>query len=100
MLSAFCLIAPKTCRGVVIDPFHLLFSTRGRIGRLTYFCASVATTVGSKMIVALTEPTSGRMSVTEALACFGVNLLLLYVTVCIAVKRAHDFDKSGWWLLS
>ena len=28
-----------------------------------------------------------------------VSLALLVPTVCVGVRRLHDTDKSGWWLL-
>jgi uncharacterized membrane protein YhaH (DUF805 family) len=77
----------------------ILFSFQGRIARRTYWGASIgvavtfyAVAIGLVLIFGEEHP-----------APF-VGVLLLYVplvwtSLAIQVKRWHDVDKSGWWVL-
>ncbi len=77
---------------------RILFSLYGRIGRTTYVALIVLNIVAS---AALHEAFGGGPSSTEepTLVALVLSLMLSYVGIASAVKRFHDRDKSGWWLL-
>ncbi len=89
-----------------------LFGFRGRINRARYWqfvglsmliwVVAVALIVaGSAMGLSIKPGTPGA---TNNLIAFGIllaALLLFYVysSIAIVIKRLHDRDKSGWWVL-
>jgi uncharacterized membrane protein YhaH (DUF805 family) len=74
----------------------LLFSFKGRIGRQTYWFASLAFMAAflfSGMLVdVLGEDTGGIVVLL-------LVILIGYMSIAVAAKRWHDRDKSGWWSL-
>jgi uncharacterized membrane protein YhaH (DUF805 family) len=88
----------------------ILFSFEGRIGRQTFWFATLATSLINCMIsVVLVGVARGLGSgVGQGSGDVGVVpiiVLLLWVPVAawvslaIQAKRWHDRDKSGWWIL-
>lgn len=74
----------------------LLFGFRGRINRAKYWLAVAIYVVFMLVIVAL-------IFATAVSGLFFV-VLLLYIPliisgIAVGIKRLHDRDKSGWWLL-
>jgi uncharacterized membrane protein YhaH (DUF805 family) len=111
-----------------MDYARLLFSFRGRINRARYwqamlivFCWMIflgALTVGAVVllggtkpiklgvgseILKLFDPASNRSlrlaDVPVLLFETAGSALLLWVFFATSVKRLHDRDKSGWWLI-
>jgi uncharacterized membrane protein YhaH (DUF805 family) len=97
----------------------LLFSYQGRINRAKYWTAVliylavnlVVVAIGFIMfgnsILALSDDV-GEDGLLLGLASRGIGFLLLSVVIYIplivsgifvGIKRLHDRDKSGWWLL-
>jgi uncharacterized membrane protein YhaH (DUF805 family) len=75
---------------------RLLFSFRGRVGRLEFWLMallSIPFYVGAKLMNGgfAHDPTESP----------GILLLLptLWPAFAVTVKRWHDRDKSGWWML-
>ena len=87
--------------------WKIFFSFQGRISRGTYWWAIVVRTVVSciwaLVLVATIEPP--YLSATSLFAFVtGLFALMLFMLTCycgypIAVKRWHDRNKSGWWIL-
>lgn len=75
---------------------RLLFDFQGRIGRRTWWLWGVAAMIGFAIYATVLLRVAGvSASVTDT----AVNLLLLWPTLALSVKRWHDRDKSGWWVL-
>jgi uncharacterized membrane protein YhaH (DUF805 family) len=80
-------------------------SFQGRIGRQTWwlryvlllFCINVAVQVAA-WVVSVVDFT-GLFAWLFALVGFLVVLALLWPSLAGGVKRLHDRDMSGWWLL-
>jgi uncharacterized membrane protein YhaH (DUF805 family) len=80
-----------------MDPIDLLFGFKGRINRAKYwlvvsiwFVASVA----GMMLVWMSEFSMIAIVLTAVVAIAGI-----VVGVAVGIKRLHDRNKSGWWLL-
>ncbi|GJD93815.1 DUF805 domain-containing protein [Methylobacterium iners] len=93
---------------------QLLFSARGRIGRgrfwlagLLYLAISLAASVAFALLrqIIPAEDAEGNFSVEGVkaipylLLIFGVLGVFLWSGVCVGIKRFHDRDKSGAWIL-
>jgi uncharacterized membrane protein YhaH (DUF805 family) len=80
----------------------LLFSFDGRIGRKTWWLASLALVAVGLVIQAIAI---GLGFVSETLAMVGaaiallVLLVLVWSALALQAKRWHDLDKSAWWIL-
>jgi FAD/FMN-containing dehydrogenase/uncharacterized membrane protein YhaH (DUF805 family) len=72
---------------------YLLFTTRGRINRLTYWTASVFTWTTFYVLFNALE---FAFSYT---ATWIIYPLLFAALFCTATKRLHDSNKTGYWLL-
>ena len=77
---------------------ELFFSFRGRINRQPYWLATLLMTV---LMIALIFA-----SLSMGLAAGGLALVIMlaYIPIvwagfALGVKRLHDRDKSGWWLV-
>ena len=78
-------------------PFwRLLLDPRGRIGRRSWWLYGVALMLGLGLLLhALLGIARVRMETAEPL----VNVLLLWPVLALSIKRWHDRDQSGWWVL-
>ena len=77
---------------------EILFSFKGRIGRKTYWMFFLAFMVVLFLLVGVFS----AMGLNENI--MAVVMLVLYIpaiwmSLAVQVKRWHDRDKSGWWVL-
>jgi uncharacterized membrane protein YhaH (DUF805 family) len=88
---------------------EFLFSPRGRVNRAKYWLFALVSIAIMVVLIAvmgfawaksLYDPRGGFGFPVGAMIVFGiVYLVLLVVGIFIGIKRLHDRDKSGWWLL-
>jgi uncharacterized membrane protein YhaH (DUF805 family) len=83
-----------------IDWQHLLFAFDGRINRGKFWLSLVAIwvigiVVGGVFgyIVYLISPTLAY------LFWFVMYIAMIWIGLAVSIKRWHDRDKSGWWVL-
>jgi len=75
---------------------HLLLGLHGRIDRRTWWLWGVAAPLGLALYFTVVLRVAGLPARATDVA---VNPLLLWPTLAVSVKRWHDRDKSGWWVL-
>ncbi|HXQ46104.1 MAG TPA: DUF805 domain-containing protein [Caulobacteraceae bacterium] len=82
---------------------HLLTSFQGRIRRMHFWLGLLGIIVVFGVLYSILASMSGMASGSPnglILALMGVlYLVYLYVWAAIMVKRAHDRDKTGWFVL-
>jgi uncharacterized membrane protein YhaH (DUF805 family) len=85
---------------------EMLFSFKGRIGRLTYWGLSIVLIAidfaGIFVLDFIDRAFSSSQSGTSdfiLLLILGFTGVILWTLLAISVKRWHDLDKSGWWML-
>ena len=79
-----------------IDWGHLLFAFDGRINRAKFWLGIGATWLVAIVIIGIVA----AMNSTFGWAIAGVFYIgLIWVGLAISIKRWHDRDKSGWWVL-
>ena len=81
------------------DLKSLLFSFRGRVPRSTFWCYSIAAAFAYFAIVAVLSMLLGSEPGIAALVSFILYVPLVWISLALQVKRWHDRDKSGWWVL-
>jgi uncharacterized membrane protein YhaH (DUF805 family) len=79
-----------------MPPGRLFFGFRGRVSRRQFWLHGVAALLG---LAVLCQVLLGIARVRAGTADLVVNLLLLWPALAVSVKRWHDRDKSGWWVL-
>ncbi|MGN7981379.1 DUF805 domain-containing protein [Burkholderia sp. 22313] len=78
----------------------LLFSFEGRIGRLPWWIYAVAYAVLSAIFDAGSRGSSGDdLPLLAMLVLFAIAVVSVWASIAVGVKRLHDIDKSGWWML-
>ena len=77
-------------------PQAMLFSTSGRISRRRFWLWGVLALLGLGLLL---QGLLGVARVRAGTAEHIVNLLLLWPAAAISIKRLHDTDRSGWWVL-
>jgi uncharacterized membrane protein YhaH (DUF805 family) len=78
-----------------IDWQHLLFRFDGRINRAKFWSGVGALIVAYIVIFALFAIDSGALRALLGLA----YIAMIWPSLAISIKRWHDRDKSGWWVL-
>jgi len=79
-----------------MPPLRMFFDPRGRIGRRDFWLYGVAAVAGLTLLLnALLGIAGMPPEYREPL----VNLLLLWPVLAVSIKRWHDRDKPGWWVL-
>jgi uncharacterized membrane protein YhaH (DUF805 family) len=84
--------------------FQLLFGLSGRINRAKYWLAIVIFSVTMLIVLIVVSFAAWIVGdITLGLLPFVIAViiytLLLISFIAIGIKRLHDRDKSGWWLL-
>jgi len=93
-----------------MDWTTLLFSFQGRINRAKYWLAVLIYVVVWIVFIAAVFMWIGGMNIDNLFSFAGAGLLIwligfiLFVAgiwsgLAIGIKRLHDRDKSGWWIL-
>lgn len=91
---------------------NLLFGFSGRVGRSQWWLAQLAILVlivaALAVILSAVDPDKLSSDRSGAIGSAGASVLLIICSVCVlivwinlacTVKRFHDRDKSGWWVL-
>jgi uncharacterized membrane protein YhaH (DUF805 family) len=79
-----------------MPPWRIFLDPRGRIARRTFWLYGVLPLLGLNLLLSALLSIAGMQSGhAETL----VNRLLLWPVIAVSVKRWHDRDRSGWWVL-
>lgn len=85
------------------DIMSMLFSFKGRIPRRTYWAYHLATSL--IFIVLAFALIFGSSAINDELIIIGAIIAaifaipFLWINYALQIKRWHDRDKSGWWVL-
>jgi uncharacterized membrane protein YhaH (DUF805 family) len=80
-----------------VDWGNLLFGVQGRINRAKFWLAVLVYFVVS-VVVGVIGFASGSETLAQTLSSL-VSLVTFISGIFVGIKRLHDRDKSGWWLL-
>jgi uncharacterized membrane protein YhaH (DUF805 family) len=80
-----------------MDIVNLLFSFRGRINRAKYWVAALIYLFLAILVGVIAGMTASFMIAT--LLAIIVYIPVMISAAAVGVKRLHDRNKSGWWLL-
>lgn len=74
------------------DPKMFYFSIEGRVGRGDFWKKLILPVFVIALILGVAFRGNAMLSLI-------FNLLVLWPSIAVSVKRWHDRDKSGWWVL-
>jgi len=78
------------------EPWRVLLDPRGRVARTTWWLYGVLIPLGlGVLLFALLGIARIRAEFAEHV----VNMLLLWPTLAVSIKRWHDRGHTGWWVL-
>jgi uncharacterized membrane protein YhaH (DUF805 family) len=77
---------------------YAVFSGRARRKEYWFF---VLFNIIASIVLAIVDTMTGTMSMTYGIGLLGCiySLLVLIPSIAVGVRRLHDTDRSGWWLL-
>lgn len=82
---------------------QILFSFKGRIPRRTYWLWSILTVVSFilplALLVPLLDSKETALEATGLILFIPLLIVFIWASFAVRVKRWHDHDKSGVWLL-
>lgn len=77
----------------------LLFSFEGRIGRLAWWMCMLGIAIVGGIAEAKLMPNPEAETSSGLGMLVLINIALFWCYLAVSVKRWHDRDKSGWWVL-
>lgn len=82
---------------------HVLFSFKGRISRKQFWLGTLAMMVEFAILFALMAMTFNTETYTPTTASLAITAVMFILAIwqgtALYVKRFHDRNKSGWWML-
>jgi uncharacterized membrane protein YhaH (DUF805 family) len=82
-----------------MDWGNLFLSSAGRLDRQPWWIGSIVLFIISLVLRLFFVIIFGHHSSVGHIFFLVVELPLIYASVNIGIKRFHDRDKSGWWVL-
>jgi len=87
----------------------LLFGVHGRVNRAKFWLVALGIFVLEVIIFAVlggttamsTDPQQALANIgpVAGIVLFVFGVVALWISIAVAIKRYHDRDKSGWWVL-
>lgn len=86
---------PTAATGMHLGPTAILFSLEGRISRRVFwtYTAPLFVVWAGGSAFSSAEP---QLAILWA---FPLIVVAFYAQVALAIKRLHDRNRSGWWLM-
>lgn len=85
---------------IIKDIKSVLFSAKGRINRLTFWVYNIPLIAFQVLLnFAEEEMLPFFNSDNVYLILFPVIIISIWISLALGIKRCHDRDKSGWWML-
>jgi uncharacterized membrane protein YhaH (DUF805 family) len=79
-----------------MDWQKLYLSFDGRVNRQPFWNGNLVLVIFSLVVSGIGAMLGEKAAVILSLLA---SLAIIYPSICIAIKRFHDRDKSGWWVL-
>ena len=85
---------------IIKDAKKVLFSARGRINRLTFWAYNIPLVAFQVFLNFLDHGMiPGLIEDLAYIVLFPVIIVFIWISLALGIKRCHDRDKSGWWML-
>ena len=81
--------------------FSNYFNAKGRASRSEYWWWYLFTILASfavSLLGVISDYFTG-IEFTSTILNWGFSLLILLPSICVRIRRYHDINRSGWWIL-
>ncbi len=95
-LATAPILAPRSPFDDPMSTAQILFGLRGRVPRKVFWLYGV---LGPLLVSVMAEMLLGIVGVPQRSAELLTTALLVWPCTAVGVKRWHDRDRSGWWVL-
>jgi uncharacterized membrane protein YhaH (DUF805 family) len=84
-----------------MDLTQFYLSPRGRVGRADFWLKYILVAFVIGIVANLLDVTLGMVNPENGVGTISiiVSLLMIYPGIVVTIKRYHDRNKSGWWIL-
>ncbi len=79
---------------------EMFFSSEGRLNRKATFERLVINGIGCQILAWFMAKIALELGIIGIIISLAAYLVLLYSGICISIRRWHDLNKSGWYVLS
>jgi uncharacterized membrane protein YhaH (DUF805 family) len=76
-----------------------IVSTNGRLGRMRFMAWNMAFILALSIFVVILLKPKGNMNLATFAAPLMIVTICFLFSVCATVRRLHDMNLSGWWIL-
>ena len=84
---------------VVLERYAQFYGRAGRAEYWWYVLASIVLYFAIAIVVGIGFAIASGLGVALLLAAMALYLAIIVPSIAVAIRRLHDTDKSGWWLL-
>src|SRR5205085_5460436 len=81
-----------------MDLGNLLFGFSGRINRAKWWLALLVYFIVG-IVIAIIGLLLGQNSIAAQAVPIIVNIAITVSAIAVGIKRLHDLDRTGWWML-
>ena len=79
---------------------EMYFSSEGRLNRKAAFERLAVNGIGCQILAWFIGEVALELGVLGFIISLAAYLVLMYSGICISIRRWHDLNKSGWFVLS
>ena len=90
-----------TFKDSVENVFSNYFNAEGRASRSEYwwwYFFTILASIAVSVLGVLLDHLLG-LTFTSTILSWGFSILVLLPTICVQIRRYHDINRSGWWIL-
>ena len=77
------------------------FNAEGRASRSEYwwwYLFTILASIATSVLGVILDKLMG-LTFTSTILTWGFSILVLIPTICVQIRRYHDINRSGWWIL-
>ena len=81
--------------------FSNYFNAKGRASRSEYwwwYLFTILASIAVSLLGVILDYFSGIEFISTILT-WGLSILILIPNICVQIRRYHDINRSGWWIL-
>ena len=90
-----------TFKQSVVHVFENFSNINGRASRSEYwwwYLFTVLASIAVSLLGVILDYFSGVKFISTILT-WGLSILILIPSICVQIRRYHDINRSGWWIL-
>ena len=90
-----------TFKQSIENVFSNYFNINGRASRSEYwwwYLFTLLASIAVSLVGVIVDKLLG-LTFTSTILSWGFSILVLAPTFCVQVRRYHDINRSGWWIL-